>query len=185
MAKNLAEILKEANNKSTREEVLQHLIKNRSQPLALILKINFNPDFNLSLPAGEPPFKKQKDVPLGFADTTLAQESRRFYIWYDPNVNINKVRKETLFIQMLEGLHWTEAELVCQAKDKKLTDVYKNITYDIVFEAFPGLLPEKKEEAPLPLEQKSEEDSKKQKKKSSRQKNKTDGQSEVVSEVEN
>ena len=66
------------------------------------------------------------------------------YIWLEPNVNLNKFRKEQLFVQMLEGIHWTEAEAVCLAKDKKLQTKYKSLKEELIREAFPGLLPEKK-----------------------------------------
>jgi hypothetical protein len=48
-----------------------------------------------------------------------------------------------LFIQLLEGIHWTEAEAVCLAKDRKLQTKYKSLKEDLVREAFPGLLPNK------------------------------------------
>jgi hypothetical protein len=59
----------------------------------------------------------------------------------DPNINLNKLKKEQLFVQMLEGIHWTEADVLCLAKDKKLQTKYKNLKEDIVREAFPDALP--------------------------------------------
>ena len=40
---------------------------------------------------------------------------------------------------MLEGLHADEAEVVVLAKDKKLTDKYKRITFKVIQEAFPDV----------------------------------------------
>ena len=80
-----------------------------------ILKLNFDPSMKMDLPPGEPPFKKDTNVPEGYSESNLYVEHRRFYIWLDPTKNINKVRKESLFIQMLEGMHLKEAELVCLA----------------------------------------------------------------------
>ena len=48
---------------------------------------------------------------------------------------ISKTRKETLFIQLLEGLHQTEAEVLINVKDKKLNKAYKGLTADMVKEA--------------------------------------------------
>ncbi len=48
------------------------------------------------------------------------------------------VRRETMFINILEGLHPLEAEIVCLCKDKKLSDKYK-ITKEIVGEAYPDI----------------------------------------------
>ena len=53
------------------------------------------------------------------------------------------MRKEQLFLQMLEGLHWTESELVCLAKDRKIQTKYKSIKEDLVREAYPDLMPPK------------------------------------------
>lgn len=115
-----------------------------------ILKLNFDPSMKMDLPPGEPPFKKDTNVPEGYSESNLYVEHRRFYIWLDPTKNINKVRKESLFIQMLEGMHWKEAELVCLAKDKKLETKYKSVTHDLVDEAFPNFLPPKVKEEKKP-----------------------------------
>ena len=50
--------------------------------------------------------------------------------------NLKSIRKETLFIQILEGLHKDEAELMCNIKDKKLHNVYKGLTASVVKDAF-------------------------------------------------
>ena len=106
-----------------------------------ILRMNFDPAIKVYLPEGEPPFKKDTSVPMGYSETNLFAEFRRFYIWLDPKINLTRTRKEQLFVQMLEGIHWTEAELVCLAKDKELTKKYKSLKENVVREAFPDLLP--------------------------------------------
>ena len=65
------------------------------------------------------------------------------YIWLRPDPNISKVKREQLWIQMLEGLHWKEADLLNLMKDKNITNKYKSITYELISEAFPGMLPTK------------------------------------------
>ncbi len=49
------------------------------------------------------------------------------------------MRRETMFIQILEGLHPLEAELLILVKDKKLSTKYK-ITKEIVAEAYPDII---------------------------------------------
>jgi hypothetical protein len=51
------------------------------------------------------------------------------------NSSINSLRRENMFIQMLEGLHPLDAEIMCLVKDKKLQTKYK-ITKEIVGEAY-------------------------------------------------
>ena len=118
-----------------------------------VLQINFNPNIKMDLPEGEPPFKKDKQIPAGYSETNLFQEFRRMYIWVDPKTNLTKFRKEQLFIQLLEGIHWSEAEDLCLAKDRKLSTKYKSIKEDLIREAFPELLP-----PPAPKEEKPVKD---------------------------
>ena len=58
-------------------------------------------------------------------------------------MNLTKQRKEQLFIQMLEGIHWSEAELICLAKDGKIQTKYKSVKEDLIREAYPELMPPK------------------------------------------
>jgi hypothetical protein len=120
-----------------------------------MLQINFDPTVTLDLPEGEPPFKKDITIPLGYSETNLFAEFRRMYVWIDRNINVTRIKKEQLFIQLLEGIHWTEAEAVCLAKDKKLQTKYKSLKEDIVREAFPNLLPEKQKVEAAPKAKKA------------------------------
>ena len=52
---------------------------------------------------------------------------------------MNNMRRESMFINILQGLHPLEAEIVCLVKDGKLSDKY-NITREIVEEAYPDIL---------------------------------------------
>ena len=134
----ILEEVEKAPNKETRVKVLRAY---NHPVLRGILQINFNPDVKLALPEGMPPYKRDEKIPAGYSETNLFSEFRRMYIWLDPNINLNKLKKEQLFIQMLEGIHWTEADVLCLAKDKKLQTKYKSITEDLVREAYPELLP--------------------------------------------
>lgn len=148
-----SEVLDLVDKAKTKEERIGLLRKYGLPALKGILRINFDPNVKMDLPDGEPPYRKEVDKPIGYHETNLIQEYKRFYIWLDPKQNLTKIRKEKLFIEMLEGLHHTEAEIVCLVKDRKLTKRWKNIKADVVREAFPGLLPPvtEKEEAEPPL----------------------------------
>jgi hypothetical protein len=72
--------------------------------------------------------------------TSIRNEYQNFYIYCKGgNNSLSQIRKETMFINMLQGLHPKEAELMCLVKDKKLTDKYK-ISFDIVKEAYPDIV---------------------------------------------
>ena len=54
------------------------------------------------------------------------------------NDSLSALRRETMFIQMLEGLHPEEAKILCVVKDKNLTETY-DLTQDMIAEAFPAI----------------------------------------------
>ena len=117
-----------------RNEAVQNMV------VGHFLGYNYNPNIKFLLPEGIPPFKNE-EKPAGMEDTTLEREFKRFYIWLDPNQNLNNMRREQLFIEMLSGLNIEEAKLVCLVKDKKLQEKYPSITEKLVRETFSNLLP--------------------------------------------
>lgn len=72
--------------------------------------------------------------------TTLRREYTMLYNFVrGGNNSLNSIRREMMFINMLEGLHPLEAEIVCLVKDKRLEEKYK-ITKEIVSEAYPDIV---------------------------------------------
>lgn len=72
--------------------------------------------------------------------TTIRKEFKRFYNFIKGgNDTLPALRKETMFIQMLEGLHPLEAEIICLVKDKNLQSKYK-ITKEIVSKTYPDIV---------------------------------------------
>ena len=83
------------------------------------------------------------DFSLGVSDqqghTTIRREWKHFYMFCRGGNNaMNSLRRETMFINILEGLHPLEAEILTLVKDKRLQEVY-NVTQDIVAEAYPDI----------------------------------------------
>ena len=70
---------------------------------------------------------------------SIRAEYRKFYNFLKGGNNgLSSLRRETMFINILEGLHPLEAEILILVKDKKLTDKYK-ITKEIVSAAYPQI----------------------------------------------
>lgn len=139
------EILDLVEKTKSKADKVQVLKQNETPGVRGILRLNFDTNVKFDLPEGEPPFRKYKDRPIGYQPANLITEVKRFYIWVDPKQNISRLRKEQLFVEMCEGLHYTEAEVLCLAKDRKLKERYKGLNEDLVREAFPGLIPPKPE----------------------------------------
>ena len=152
----VSEILDKFEVAKTREEKIAVLKNNVTDPLLVLLRLNYDHLLKMDLPEGEPPFRKDTDKPIGYSESSLQLELRRFYVWLEPSTNLPKLKKESLFVNMLEGIHWTEAEALCLAKDRKLHTKYKSLKEDIVREAFPLALNPKpvevEREESIPLE---------------------------------
>ncbi len=71
--------------------------------------------------------------------SSIRKEYEKFYNFVQGgNPSLSNLRRETMFINVLEGLHPREAEILCLVKDKKLEDKYK-ITKEIVSDAYPDI----------------------------------------------
>ena len=72
--------------------------------------------------------------------TTIRRECKNFYNFVKGgNDGMNSIRRESMFINLLQGLHPLEAEILCLVKDKKLGEKY-NLTKEIVAEAYPDMV---------------------------------------------
>jgi len=135
MKKTIYSILKEcAEIKSVKERVDK--LQNTCPPIVQsLLKYAFDPSIKFLLPEGDPPYK-----PCEFLDqeSRLYSEARLMYLFIEGgNPNLTKLKREMLFIQLLEGVHKDDAVLLCYIKDKKLP--FRTISSDIVKKAFPSL----------------------------------------------
>ena len=132
------EILEEVYKQKTVAKKVEVLQKYRNDGLTSILIWNFDETVLSLLPEGEVPFNKN-EVPIGTDHTSLRKEWKNLYHFVKGgNDKLSKTRRETMFIQMLEGLHPDEAQIICLVKDGNLSSKYK-ITKDHVSKAFPDI----------------------------------------------
>ena len=132
----MSEVLKKVNNAKDKPKKIAILQENASAPLKQILKGAFDPNITWDLPAGDPPFIKN-EAPIGTEHGLLRNEAKR--LWHfvkGADDQTTKTQKETMFIQMLEGLHQDEANLLLGMKNKTLNKMYKGLTESVVKEAF-------------------------------------------------
>ena len=72
--------------------------------------------------------------------TSIRQEFKKFYNFLQGgNPGLSSLRRETMFINILQGLHPREAEILCLVKDKQLETKYNAITKEIVRQAYPDI----------------------------------------------
>ena len=99
---------------------------------------NFDDSVISLLPVGNVPYKPNEN-PLGTDHSSLRREQRSLYNFVKGgNDQLSTIRRETIFIQMLEGLHPKEADIIVAVKDGDLEDMY-DVPFEVVEEAYPDI----------------------------------------------
>lgn len=134
----VSEVIQRVSNAKTRDDKITILRHYDSPALRAVLTWNFDERVISDLPEGEVPYTAN-DAPIGTEHSKLIHEWRKFNHFVKGVTNTTKMKKEMMFIQLLESLHSSEAELLCYMKDKQLHKRYK-ITKAVVQDAFPNLV---------------------------------------------
>ena len=160
------EVLDAASKMRSKANKVEVLRRYGDPSLKAILIWNFDDTIETLLPEGEVPYGsniedemtsgslsskindavgKMKEIgsqSLGSQDqgrTTIRKEFTKFYNFLKGgNPGMSSLRRETMFINVLQGLHPLEAEILILVKDGRLEDKYK-ITKEVVSEAFPDI----------------------------------------------
>ena len=132
----MSEIATKVNNAKDKPRKLKVLQDHDSIPLRQVLKGAFDPNIEWLLPKGDVPYTPN-DAPIGTEHTILSQEAKRLYLFTKGGDNtISQNKRETTFVQMLEGLSAEEAEFLVAVVNKKVNNKYKGFTANLVKEAF-------------------------------------------------
>ena len=131
-----SEIATRVNNAKDKPRKLIVLRENDTLALRQVCRAAFDTKIKWALPSGDVPYTVN-EAPLGTEHTLLSQQAKRLYIFIEGGDNtISTAKRETLFIQLLEGLSAEEAEFLITVKDQKVNNVYKGFTANLVKEAF-------------------------------------------------
>jgi hypothetical protein len=132
----LAEFLEKVGKLKRTQEKIDALAANDSLPLRIILQACYDPNVVWMLPPGTPPYKPNDLVDQ---EHILIKdvEKLKYYIkgFYD---DLPQLKRETMFVQLLENIAPKDAEMLCLIKDKK---PIKGITLEHVTKGLPGLIP--------------------------------------------
>ena len=132
----ISEILEKVSKVKTKKEKVTILQQYNHDALRMVIKASFDPKIEWQLPDGDVPYTRN-DAPEGTEHTSLSYESRKLYHFIKGGDNqITQNKREAMFVQMLEGLHESEAAVLVAAKDKKLHQMYKGLSKNVVVEAF-------------------------------------------------
>ena len=161
------EVLEAASKQRTKAKKIEVLQKYAHDSIMAVFIWNFDESIISLLPEGEVPYGNTREdnsvtgtlsdkindavgmmaesgsTSLGSQDqgkASIRKEYTKFYNFLKGgNSGLSNLRRETMFINILEGLHPLEAEILILTKDKKLTDKYK-ITKEIVSAAYPQII---------------------------------------------
>ena len=144
---NILETLDLVGKAKTREEKRQILTDRDNFATRALLQLNYHPDVKWHLPPGKPPY-----TPGQVADSTpnsLHFEVKKLDYYVDPSPHdLPMLRRESMFVELLERVDPNDAKLIIAVKDRKLS--YKGLSYKLVKDTWPDLLPdiEEKEDPP-------------------------------------
>ena len=132
------EILDAVSRARSNDKKVELLKLHRCEALTALFIWNFDDTVTSMIPDGEVPYEPN-DVPVGTDHTSLRKEWKNLYNFVKGgNDGLSQVRRESMFIQILEGLHPEEAKILCMVKDKGLRSRYK-ITQEVVSKAYPDI----------------------------------------------
>lgn len=132
----LTEVLELVSKQRTKTKKVEMLKEYDTDALRAVLIWNY--EAVSMLPDGEVPYSPN-EVPIGIEHQQLSTEYKRLYHFVKGgNDSLAPLRRESMFIQLLEGLHKDEAQLLVKVKDRRLEELY-NINKDVISEAFPDI----------------------------------------------
>jgi len=137
--KSLAEITAEVCELKSTSEQVAYLKENNSKELRNILILMYDKKWSFSIPATPPPYKESVHRET---HGMLYREARKLAYFVNEMTegeNLTQVRKESLFIQMLESVDADDAKLLVQMLAKK---PFAQLTADTINEAFDGIISE-------------------------------------------
>ena len=131
------EVLQKVSNAKTKKEKINLLQEYNTNALRMLLIINFDDSVVSMLPPGNVPYTPN-EAPEGTEHTILEKEARLLHHFFKGGSNVSQVKRESMFVQILEGLNSGEAEALILAKDKRIGKRWK-ITKACVSEAYPSI----------------------------------------------
>lgn len=135
----ISEIVNKVSELKTKEEKIAWLRKNDNIPLRIVLRLMYDENVEFLIPNTAPPWKKNAFVGV---EGMLYKEARRLRIFVKGGgyESLNQVKRENLFISLLEDIDNNDAELLCQMIAQKPV---KGLTRKTLEEAFPDLFTSK------------------------------------------
>ena len=129
-------VFKELSELKTHLQKVKYLNENRNDMVDLLLELAFSKKLRLTLPDGAPEYQKTGEVEL-YNATLLYANRRQIEMFINDNTaHIPELKREQLFIDLLENLDPAESQLLIEVKDKKL-ESYPGISRKVIEKVYP------------------------------------------------
>jgi hypothetical protein len=133
----LFEVFEKISKASTKKEKIELLKKYNSPALLNILKGTFDDTIEWLLPDGNPPYTPA-DAHNAASNLMRKYADFKYFVKGGAGNNLLPIKRETMFIGMLETIHPKDAELVISMIKRE--SPAKGITKTLVKEVFPDLI---------------------------------------------
>jgi hypothetical protein len=117
------------------QEQIKCLQANDNSAIRTVLRFCFDPNIKWLLPEGDAPYK-----PCEFpnVENMLYSEARRLYLFVEGgNPNLTTLKRESMFVDLLQSIDPGDAKLLISIKDKKLP--FKGLKPETILKAYPNL----------------------------------------------
>jgi len=132
----ISEILRKVNNAKNKDQKIKVLRDYNNPGLRMVIKASFDPNIIWVLPVDDPPYIPN-DSPAGEQHTWLISEAKKLYRFVQGgHDSLNQLKRESLFVTLLESLQEEEAKVLLRTKNKSLHKHYKGLSKEVVKEAF-------------------------------------------------
>jgi hypothetical protein len=126
----------------TRDEKREILKSRDNYATRALLQLNFHPDVSWHIPRGSPPYTPSQDADSTEGSIHFEVKKLNYFVKGGGH-DLSMLKRESMFVQLLERVAEKDAKLLISVKDQNLS--YKGLSYKLVRDVWPDLLPEVEE----------------------------------------
>ena len=157
---NVVETLEMVDEAKTRDEKREILKSRDNYATRALLQLNFHPDVKWHIPKGAPPYTPSQEADSTEGSIHFEVKKLNYFVKGGGH-DLSMLKRESMYVQLLERVAAKDAKLLISVKDQNLS--YKGLSYKLVRDVWPDLLPEveEMEDAEVVVEEKPKKKSKK------------------------
>ena len=157
---NVVETLEMVDEAKTRDEKREILKSRDNYATRALLQLNFHPDVKWHIPRGAPPYTPSQESDSTEGSIHFEVKKLNYFVKGGGH-DLSMLKRESMYVQLLERVAAKDAKLLISVKDQNLS--YKGLSYKLVRDVWPDLLPEveEMEDAEVVVEKKPKKKSKK------------------------